>query len=582
MAKPKKTSSSKSDKSNSQQTSKKTSKPAAPVTKAPTPVETIAPASDDTKSTLTESAVAASVDPYDQVPYPSHPYSASHPDRMHAMAHMFGIDAPLPDDARVLELGCAAGGNIIPLAVQFPKAKIVGIDLSAKQIAEGQDAIKSLGIKNIELRKANIAELPKGLGKFDYIICHGVFSWVPPNVQQEILKACGSLLTDNGIAYISYNTLPGWYMRNMIRGMLLKHVQGISDPVQKIQQSRALLKFLTESTAKEQTTYARYLREETELLNRQSDQYLFHEHLEEYNSPMFFRDFMDMAAGNGLQFLGEASLASMWIGNLPAEAVKTLEGLTQDVVTRGQYADFVRNRTFRQTLLCRTKLTVNRQLSPDSLAQARIVGRLTLETPASDLNLTGDAEVAYRSPAGHRVASREPVYKAMLSVISEAFPQSLSIAEICQRIEERIATRLQVASTPLKVNSVTVATNLIQLLLAGVFDFRFTPDRLRTTVADKPNVFAWARWQAQSGNQLTNLRHEMVRVCDVTRIILPMTDGTRTREQLAKEMLKKVQEGKLNLQASAPLTDAQKLDFLKQMLDKILGQMSANSLLAVG
>ncbi len=378
----------------------------------PTPTTSPEVESAPSVSTNSKAAPAAPADlrvqtSYDQVPYPSHPYSASHPDRMFSMARVFGVNATPPENARVLELGCAAGGNLIPIAVQLPKAKLVGVDLSAKQIGEGQEAIAALKLKNIDLRQGDLGNLPKDLGKFDYIICHGVFSWVSPALQQKILQICGDLLTPNGIAYISYNTLPGWHMRSMIRGMMLKHSGAITDPAVKIGQARALLQFLTESTASEQTPFARFLRDEAELLSKQSDQYLFHEHLEEQNNPMYFQDFMSLAYTSGLQFLGESSLASMWIGNLPPKAVQTLEQLTQDVVLRGQYADFVRNRTFRQTLLCRQGIDISRALSPERLMEARALGRLQLQNAGPGLELADQSECVFQSQAGHRVTSSD-------------------------------------------------------------------------------------------------------------------------------------------------------------------------------
>ena len=88
---------------------------------------------------------------YDEIPYPSHPFEATHPDHLYTMARLFCLKPTLPDNASILELGCASGGNIIPLAVQMPNARIVGVDFSSKQIAEGQTTVDNLGLKNIRL-----------------------------------------------------------------------------------------------------------------------------------------------------------------------------------------------------------------------------------------------------------------------------------------------------------------------------------------------------------------------------------------------------------------------------------------------
>ena len=125
---------------------------------------------------------------YDQVPYPSLSYSQSHPDRLATVATLLGMSPTPVNRCRVLELGCASGGNLIPMAYGLPESDFVGIDNSARQIAEGQAMVKTLGLKNVTLGYLDILDVNVELGQFDYIIAHGVFSWVPRAVQEKILE----------------------------------------------------------------------------------------------------------------------------------------------------------------------------------------------------------------------------------------------------------------------------------------------------------------------------------------------------------------------------------------------------------
>ncbi|MBP8747530.1 MAG: class I SAM-dependent methyltransferase, partial [Brachymonas sp.] len=152
---------------------------------------------------------------YDQTPYQSRPFPQSAPERLQAIAHIFGVDAPAASTARVLELGCSAGGNLIAVAVRHPKLRAMGVDVSGVQIAYGQQVLQSSGISNAELRQASIEEIDESWGTFDYIICHGVYSWVPEHVCNAILRVCQQRLSSNGVAYISYNTYPGWKSREI-------------------------------------------------------------------------------------------------------------------------------------------------------------------------------------------------------------------------------------------------------------------------------------------------------------------------------------------------------------------------------
>ncbi len=288
---------------------------------------------------MTTAATSESTYSYDEIPYPSHPFESTHPDHIYSLAKLFALEPTIPDDASILELGCASGGNIIPLAVQMPKARVVGVDLSSRQIADGQAKIDRLGLKNITLHVQDLQKVDASFGDFDYILCHGVFSWVPPEAQNRILEICKERLTPNGVAYISYNAYPGWFMRGMIRQMMLHHISNIPDPPTKIKQARALLSFIVDSTEGQDTPYAKILKSELDLLGKHPDSYLFHEHLEENNRPLFFYQFMELAKSFDLQFLSESSLASMITSNLPPKAAEALTKLTNDVLHRSQYTD---------------------------------------------------------------------------------------------------------------------------------------------------------------------------------------------------------------------------------------------------
>jgi SAM-dependent methyltransferase len=131
------------------------------------------------------------------------------------------MSPPEIETCRVLEVGCGRGDNLIPMAFSLPRARFLGIDLSPRQIAEGRAAIAELGLENIELRAQNILDVSPGLGSFDFIVAQGVYSWVPEPVREQMLRLCAAALAPNGLALISYNTYPGWYMRTMIRDLMV-------------------------------------------------------------------------------------------------------------------------------------------------------------------------------------------------------------------------------------------------------------------------------------------------------------------------------------------------------------------------
>jgi SAM-dependent methyltransferase len=289
---------------------------------------------------------------YDEVPYASYPYPQTHPDRLATIAALFAVQAAPVERCRLLEIGCASGGNLLPLAESLPEATFVGIDLSERQIGEGREALAALGLRNVELRPLSVLDVGPDFGTFDYVLCHGVYSWVPPQARDKILDVCKNNLAPNGVAYVSYNTLPGWHMRGMIRDMMLIHAAQFPSPQQRVEQGRALLDFLAQSAAEEGGPYSTFLRSELDLLARKADSYVLHEHLEEHNQPVYFHQFIRAAAERGLCYLGEAGLPAMVPANFPPAVQATLDKLAADQVHLEQYMDFLRNRMFRQTLLC--------------------------------------------------------------------------------------------------------------------------------------------------------------------------------------------------------------------------------------
>ena len=288
---------------------------------------------------------------YDAIPYQSAAFSQTHPDRLATLARMFGLSPPDVTACRVLELGCAGGGNLIPMAVNLPDSEFVGIDLSQRQVDEANDAVGALGLRNIRIEQASILDVDEGWGQFDYLLCHGVFSWVETAVQDKILQIASANLSPDGIAYISYNTYPGWHMRDMVRHMMRYHAGQFEEPAEQIEQARALLAFLA-SASQGSGPYGELLTREVDRLGRAEDSYLFHEHLEQTNTPLYFHQFVERAERAGLQYLSEASVSDMLTSRFPESVAATLERISPDILHLEQYMDFVRNRLFRQTLQC--------------------------------------------------------------------------------------------------------------------------------------------------------------------------------------------------------------------------------------
>ncbi|MGD8938530.1 MAG: class I SAM-dependent methyltransferase, partial [Gammaproteobacteria bacterium] len=372
---------------------------------------------------------------YDEIPYKSSSFPQTHPDRLATIAHLFGLTPKPVTHCRVLELGCASGGNLIPMAYHLPKSEFIGIDLSARQTQEAQTTITDLQLSNIKIEQASIMDIDGSWGSFDYIICHGVYSWVANEVQDKILSVASENLDLNGIVYVSYNVYPGWHMRDMVRRMMHYHSNQFESSEQRIDQARALINFLASSTSTD-SYYGALLQNELNLLQRCNDSYLFHEHLEEHNSPIYFYEFNERAKENNLQYLGESDFFTMINNRLPEEVSQTLEKISPDIIRREQYMDFLRNRFFRQTLLCHNHHALKRDISSEVLKQMLIASPLKPEPELVDFS--PNKNQIFRSPNGFTINTDFPLTKAALTILSKNWPSAMHINTLLKEVHSRI------------------------------------------------------------------------------------------------------------------------------------------------
>ena len=492
---------------------------------------------------------AAATNSYDDVPYDSHPYAQTHPGRLATVATLFGLNPPPVEACRVLELGCAAGGNLLPLAETLPNSWFVGVDLSARQIADGERIVRKTGLANVSLRHASIADIDDTYGHFDYILCHGVFSWVPPDVQDRILDVCQNHLTPAGVAYVSYNTYPGWHMRGMIRDMMRYHAFRFDTPELRIGQARALLDFLAQSAKQDNGPYGVLLRSEVEFMRHQSDHYLYHEQLEEVNDPLYFHQFVDRATARGLRYLGESRISTMVTGNFGADVQKTLAVLASDQVQTEQYLDFVRNRTFRETLLVRAEQTPDWAIAPERVYGLHVAsgGKPT----GKPVDLSTDVPAQFQSRSGMVISISAPLLKAAMLTLLEVWPGTITYLDLLKKAVaklDREATNEDLQSLALGLLSAYVSSDLVE--------FHAAPLSFARVPGEKPVAVAHARVNAADGRAaVANRRHEVVKLTDLNLRLLPLLDGTRDWAALADALTALAVAGDLTVQSGGqPLT----------------------------
>lgn len=474
---------------------------------------------------------------YDQIPYRSRAHPQAHPDRLATIGRLLGLSPPPVETARVLEIGCASGGHLLPLAQDLPGASFVGLDASAVQIARAREAAAALGLDNVRFEHADVATVGD-LGSFDYIVCHGVYSWVDAERRAAILATIARGLAGDGVAHVSFNTHPGWSMRGMVRAMMLQHAGGFADPHDRIAQSRALLDFLVRACDGAEGAYARFLREEADRLRTSPDEYLFHEHLEAENQPFWFHEFAAAAAAHDLQYVGDSEFRTMLPSGMPPDVAETLGRLAGDVVRIEQYMDYVRNRAFRNALLCRADRRLDRELGGGHASRFRWAGRLV---PIGSVDVRAPGRVAFRGAPGVELSTDAAVVKAAFRVLTEIWPQSMAWGEL-------LAAARLLAGGAADGDAARLGRDLLIAWSCDAVEASLLPRSFVLAPGERPATTPLVRWQAARGDgEVTNRRHQPIVVSPIDRLLLVALDGRHDRDALVTLVEDAVRDGRLAL-----------------------------------
>jgi methyltransferase-like protein len=316
--------------------------------------------------------------------------------------------------------------------------------------------------------------------------------------------------------------------------MMRFHADRFAEPAVRVRQARAVLEFLAAATPLERDGSGGGLHKELDLLRKVPDYYLFHEYLAEENTPVYFHEFHARAAGHGLQYLGEAAVLEMLTDHLAPGVAQTLRLLAPDLVQTEQYLDFLRNRRFRQTLLCHKGVSLDRAPAPERLESLFVASGFRPASAAPDLG-PGVIE-EFRSPRGLPVTSGDPVVKAALLHLAEAWPDAVPFRELPAAARARLGRGAGPGPSADAPHSRVLPTSLLKCAAPGAVEFRVTRPRLVTNVSERPRATALARFQAAAGVPVVSLRHQVVPLDALDRRVLRHLDGSRDRGQLLRAL----------------------------------------------
>lgn len=466
---------------------------------------------------------------YEDILYDAYSFPEAHPRTVAAISTLHGAPLPKAEGLRVLDLGCGCGSHLLPMAEQDPTGTYIGVDLSKAQIAFGRRMMKAAGITNARLLAGDLRDLPLSAGRFDLILCHGVYSWVPADVRAAILTAIRAHLTANGVAYVSTNMLPGWRSRGTIRAALMRFVDPTQPVEHRLRSTRGLLELWARASAVDQEPLQGFLQAEIRAVLDADPAYIVHEHLAPINQAFWFRDLHRSFAKAQLAYLGDATLPTH--RPLPDDLEAHLQARAQDTAEAEELRDIVAHRMFRRHLL------VHRERIIDRDVHWRRLEGLYLRTL---LRREGDQErsASFTSPHGLSYQTTSPLEQALLDALGGPRPLQL----------DELATLIGASKAKVGRAALPMAVAGLILPIAG-------PIRVARSIPERPIATRFARLQAAHRPRVTNLHHESILLPRTGRAMLQRCDGEHDRAALAAGLLQDIEAGRAEvLQDGAPTT----------------------------
>ncbi len=460
------------------------------------------------------------------------PNSDGIPSHISAIASLFGNkDFVDYKKCKVLEVGCGEGGNLISLAANYPKSEFLGLDENDEKLNKGRLSAEELGLKNIKFKTVKYEKLKKE-GEYDYILANRIFSIIEDDLAEKIFKFCSDSLSKDGFLYTSYATKPGWNLLEIVADVARYHIKDIPES-DKEAQVGAILQFLKRNI---NGNYKSII--DSEL--KEITPFFIHYLLNKEHKARYFEDMVKSAHNNGLMYLSDTNLAAMYIKNYSKEIGEALEPFSTNIVKQEQFLDFINLRKRRSSIFCKQGKTISREVKPENINGLTLSGNMFLKQGQLASKLETDDSLTFNNGQGIEISVKTYEGKALLLMMQELANEYLPFDEIIKRTIKRHK----------KADKKKLETALqdfgVDLIFAGGIKIeKETFKKIEAT--DKPKTSELVRWQAKNQNWVTGGRFEYLQIDELNSMVLRHMDGTKTIEDIAKELRPMFFTGKIEI-----------------------------------
>ena len=363
------------------------------------------------------------INPYDELPYKCLPIEWTAPERLSLAARLHGGPGPPLDGYRVLELGCGDGANLLPMAFYRQSGTFVGVDGAGSQIEIASDRKARLELGNVEFIHAGFEDVAGQVsGPFDYVIAHGVFSWIPEHVRDILFQMVADNVRPGGLFYLNYNCRPGWNIRGLVRKFLLAQTKEIVGLRARSDRAVILSNWFAQALQRHEHPYSQLLSQEFAFVAQNHPSFVGHEYLAAHNHPYWRQEFLSLAGRFGLDYASDADFN--YASGRTDETV--LSELSHEALLEGTIDDAADLLCYRQL---HSPIFTTGAACSESMDTAEFSG-LFVASCLAPASMSEDGNPVLVHPSGYEVeAKTDDVFRAFVELHSK-WPEELRIGEV--------------------------------------------------------------------------------------------------------------------------------------------------------
>jgi 2-polyprenyl-3-methyl-5-hydroxy-6-metoxy-1,4-benzoquinol methylase/methyltransferase-like protein len=510
---------------------------------------------------------------YDEIPYISRTKQNTHPVFMAGKTLLLGYPLPEIIKPRILEIGCGQGTNLHSIASLMPQAECMGIDISAIHINQAKERANKAGLKNIQFEQADIFTLESPEIPYDFIIAHGVFSWVPHEVRIAILKYIRKSLHPKGLAFVSHNTQPGFYYREIIREYTLFHLNdeegNYLEKAGKVRDGLDLLRKSVEEL-KPQQAYTSALQYEYQMISELDDNYIMHEYTELENKAFYFSEFCDILGEFGLHCATDAGIDRFRILNPPAEFNQLLNEYAKGE-EREQILDYALGRQFREAIIVHQENIPEIKTFSQILHECRILSSISKK------------DNQYFAPEGVLLHSIHPIGELVMEYISVNKSNIYKYSDIISAVQQRIIQKPELSDRDDIDLDEIISNQIKQIYCESTSALKIVaadlskPAMLDSTKA--PYVLPFARVLTQYQDMIPNIWHEPIQLTQTECMLLQLLDGSNTVDDLCLKVAELIKNGSLSIINNSQTDNQYNPQLLRGIVQELLTKLQENNIL---